>query len=269
MKKQIRGADLHTIDSGDGIPVIWIHGFPLGSELFAEQLAIGGVRHIVPDLPGFGKSPAPNSDFSMADYADSVLDLATALGIDRAVFAGVSMGGYIVFEIARHAPERVRGLILIDTREAADAPDARENRLRTADEVRQKGISIVVDSMLPKMLTAATLGADGRAAGIARRIMSASSPAGVIAALHAMAARPDSSALLPSIAVPVLVVAGESDSITPPADAQRMAAAIPNAELAIVPDAAHLSNLERPDFFNRAVEGFLDRHFGRSAAGPK
>jgi 3-oxoadipate enol-lactonase len=230
------------------LPIVWIHGFPLTSAVFDPQRPLGG---LLPDLPGFGNAPPPTGELTMDDYARRVLD---ATPHERAIFAGLSMGGYIAFAIARLAPERVGGLILIDTRETPDSDDARKGRFDTIEKVRKEGVEVVVSSMLPKMLTS---GAPQELKDRARAIMMSSSKEGVIAALRAMATRADSSALLPSLRVPVLVVVGEEDTITPPADAERMASAIPNATLVRIPNAAHLSNFERPDVFNAAVQNHL------------
>jgi 3-oxoadipate enol-lactonase len=237
-------------DEGGGQPIVWIHGFPHSSRVFQRQLSITGVRHIVPDLPGFGRTP-PASIGSIDDYARAVLALLDRLGIDRAIFAGLSMGGYICFGIPL---SRVEGLILIDTRETADTPEARKGRYETIEKVKVRGVSVVVDSLLPKMLTPA---APPELVDEVRTMMSGSSREGVIAALRAMAERPDSTPILPRINVPVLIAVGDQDSVTPPSDAERMAKAIKKATLVTIRGAAHLSNLEKPQEFNAAVERFL------------
>ena len=185
----------------------------------------------------------------MEDYAQRVLE-----GIETATFAGFSMGGYIALAIARIAPERMEKLILIDTRETADTDEARKGRYDTIAKVREQGIAPVVDSMLPKMLTA---NAPQDMRDRVREIMNTSSKDGVIAALQAMAERPDSTDVLPSIKVPTLIVVGSEDAITPPADAERMARAIPSAKLVKIDGAAHLSNFEKADAFNDAVREFV------------
>lgn len=246
--------NLNVIDSGSGTPVVWIHGFPLSSAVYQRQVSIEGLRHIVPDLPGFGRSSPPESDMTMETYAQAVLHELDARGIEKAWFAGVSMGGYVCLALARVAPQRMRGLILIDTRETADDAQGKQGRYDSIAKVRHGGIAPVVEAMLPKMLTGS---ASKELVAEVRAIMESSSDKGVIAALRAMAERPDSSPLLPKLTVPVLVIVGEEDVITPPSDAQRMAAAIPNAKLVIVKGAAHLSQMEKPEEFNRAVKGFV------------
>ena len=189
----------------------------------------------------------------MDDYARHVLDAMDARKIDKAFLAGLSMGGYICFAIARIAPERMKGLILIDTRETPDTAEAKKGRYETIEKVKAKGVSVVVDGMLPKMLTPQ---APPALVTEARQIMMSSSQTGVTAALKAMAERPDSTETLRAISVPTLIVVGDADTITPPADAQRMASLAPNATLVTIKHAAHLSNMEQPDQFNKAVETF-------------
>lgn len=234
--------------------ILWIHGFPLSPDVFEKQLAIENALHLMPSLPGFGDSAPPDGPMSIDDYAARMLSELDRKGIDKAVFAGLSMGGYICFAALRLAPERVERLILIDTRETADDDQGRQNRHATIEKVRAGGTAPVVEAMLPKMLTR---GAPEEMRERVRSIMASASPAGTIAALEAMALRPDASPQLASIRVPVLIVVGEEDTITPPADAGRMAAAIPGARLERIPSAAHLSNYEQPQRFNAAVREFL------------
>lgn len=246
---------MNVTDQGSGTPLVWVHGFPLSSRIWERQLEITGVRHIVPDLPGFGRSE-PAAIESIDDYARAVLRLLDERGIERALFAGLSMGGYICFAIAQMAMERMQGLILLDTKEKADTDEARKGRYDTIEKVGQKGVGVVVAAMLPKMLTPA---APPDLVEAVREIMSSASEEGVVAALRAMATRADASPLLHSMHFPVLVVVGDQDPITPPADAERMAAALPDAKLVVVAGAAHLSNMEKAEEVNRAVREFVKR----------
>lgn len=236
--------------------ILWLHGFPLSSAVFEPQRAIAA-RHVMPDLPGFGTEPPPAPTCTIDDYARFAVGQLDRAGVQQAVLAGLSMGGYVALSVLRLAPERVSGLILIDTRETADSEDARRGRFESIETVNRDGVAPVVESMLPKMLTA-DAPPDMRES--VRRLMMSSTSKGAAAALHAMATRADSSALLPRIAVPALVIAGEDDRVTPPADAERMAAAIPRSTLVLIPGAAHLSNVEQPTILNGAVERWLERH---------
>lgn len=230
--------------------ILWLHAFPLSSQVFEKQRALRGVTHVMPDLPGFGAAPPPVDSMTMDDYARFAVTRLDALGIEKATFAGLSMGGYVCFAALRLFPERVAGLILIDTRETADTEDARRQRHESIEKVKREGVGAIADAMLPKMLTA---NAPREMKEWVREIMMSSSVEGVIAAQRAMAERPDSSPLLPSITVPTLIVVGEEDTITPPSDAERMARAIPGARLVKLANAAHLSNVEQAAAFNEAL----------------
>jgi pimeloyl-ACP methyl ester carboxylesterase len=245
---------LNVTDLGEGPAILWIHGFPFASSIFESQLAIRGVRHVMPDLPGFGQSRPSGGALSIDDYARLMLDLLDHRGIDRAVFAGLSMGGYICLAAARLAPERLRGLILIDTRETADTEEARKGRYESIEKVKKEGVAPIVASMLSKMVTRA---APREVRDRVREIMTSTSPEGAIAALTAMAGRPDSTATLPLIRVPTLILVGEDDTITPPSDAERMTAAIAGARLVRIAGAAHASVFEKPVEANRAVASFV------------
>jgi 3-oxoadipate enol-lactonase len=241
-------------ESGEGPAVVWIHGFPFSGRIFEPQLRIRGFRHILPDLPGFGGSPSGEAA-TMRSYAAAILDLLDHLKVRTAVFAGLSMGGYIVMEIARRAPERFDAAILLDTRELPDTAEGRAGRHEMIEKVRTNGTGPVIDSMLPKMLTPA----GSRFEPFVREIMESASPEGVIGALSAMAERSDSTETLRQLGVPVLVVVGAEDPITPPADAERMAGLAPRAELVVVPGASHLANIEQADAVNAAAGAFLSR----------
>ena len=221
--------------------ILWLHGFPLTNAIFAKQLAITGVEHVMPELPPLE---------SMDDYARFAVEQLDLRGIEKATFAGLSMGGYICFAALRLFPERVSGLILIDTRETADTDEGRKGRREMIDKAEKEGVAPIAEAMLPKMLTPS---APPELKQFVRDVMMSTSREFVIAALRAMSARPDSSPMLPSIAVPTLIVVGEEDPITPPKDSERMASAIPDAKLLKLPRAAHLSNVERATEFNDAV----------------
>lgn len=233
--------------------ILWIHGFPLSSAVFERQRAIEVAEHVMPDLPGFGNAPPPEGAMSMDDYARFALDRVRD---DKVILAGFSMGGYICFAAMRMVPDRVAGLILIDTRETADNDEAKRGRFATIERVEREGIAPVVESMAPKMLTSNAPPADHDRV---REIMGTSSARGVTAALRAMAERPDSAPLLPLIDVPALIVVGDEDTITPPSDAERMARAIRQSKLVKIPRAAHLSNFEQSEVFNAAVTAFVTR----------
>ncbi|MEQ1727461.1 MAG: alpha/beta fold hydrolase, partial [Vicinamibacterales bacterium] len=172
---------------------------------------------------------------------------------------GLSLGGYVALALYRQAPSLFQALILADTRAEADSADARANRTRLIDVVRTRGAAAVADEMLPKLLGAITSATRPDIVERVRALVLGNQSSAIEGALTAMMARPDSTSLLPSITVPTLVLVGDEDVLTPPALSTAMAALVPSAELVVVPQAGHLSNLEQPDAFNAALLRFLER----------
>lgn len=258
--------------------VFFIHGFPFDGSMWEPQLTAlpEGWRGLAPDLRGFGRSPIDGDGctpsgkrmgagiarpdepvLSMACLADDVAALIEREADGPAVVCGLSMGGYVAFELMRRRPELVRGLILADTRATSDDDEGRENRMRVAQTVRAAGTRPVAQAMIPDLLTERTREEDPEVVEKVESMILAAPPETVIAALAGMASRHDSTADLPTLPARTLVVVGEHDTITPPATARAMADAIPEAELVVIPDAGHLSGLENPGAFNAALNGFL------------
>jgi 3-oxoadipate enol-lactonase len=259
---RIGDASLSYRDVGQGSDVVvLLHAFPLHSGMWEPQLAaLGGrFRVIAPDWRGLGGSvPAPGAS-TMELLAGDVVALLDALGVRRAGVAGLSMGGYVAFELYRRAPERIRALALCDTKATADTVEASSNRELFAQNALSNGIAWVADEVLPKLLKP---GPDPTLREQVRSLISSSSPEGVAAAQRGMAIRPDSVATLASITCPTLVVVGEQDQLTGLDDAQAMADGIRGARRITIPHAGHLSNLENPAAFDAA----LLKHFAGAPA---
>ena len=256
MNTTVDGVSLHYQVHGSGEPVLLVHGFPLSGQLWdpAVSLLQGRFELIVPDLRGHGRSGA-SDDVSMARYADDLaaqLDAAGAKGPVTVV--GHSMGGYIAFEFYRRYPERVRALVLVDTRAGPDTEEAAEGRREMAGRVLRDGSGVIADALLDRLFAPAA------AAALRERwneVMAATPPVGVAAALRAMAERPDSRPTLPEIDWPMLVVVGADDAITPPEEARRMHEAIPNSRLEIIPEAGHMTPVEQPERFAEILHDFI------------
>ena len=246
------------LEAGAGWPVILLHAFPLNAGIWRPQLerVPPEWRFIAPDLRGFGRSPfvPPEGGSDMDVYAADVLDLLDCLAIDDAVVAGLSMGGYIAFAMYRQAPLRFNGLVLADTRSQADTPDGHASRVKMREVLAQNGPAGVADMMMPKLLSER---ADPALAAEVRRTIETGDPSGIDAAVVAMMTRRDATADLPRIACATLVVAGELDTVTPVSDAEAMQRAIPRSTLAVISGAGHLSNLEQPEQFSKALADFL------------
>jgi pimeloyl-ACP methyl ester carboxylesterase len=257
------GLAVNYLDEGAGDQaVVFVHGFPFQASMWEPQIPVvveAGRRAVAPDLPGFGRSavPADRSGYSIDGYADLIAALVSDLGLGRVVLVGLSMGGYIALAVARRHPGVLAGLILADTRADPDTPEGRQARSDQQALVEERNdVTPLVDGLLAKVLAEA----GSRRAEVGATLgdmMRSTAPAGWIGALEAMKQRRDQTDLLPSIAVPTLVVVGEGDVIAPVDVAEAMAKAIPGAQLEIVPDAGHVANLENPAVFNRAFSEFL------------
>jgi 3-oxoadipate enol-lactonase len=239
--------------------LVLLHAFPLNARMWQSQLGLAahGWRVVAPHLRGFDDDGIEVAATSVDDYAGDVIDLLDSLHVEEAVIGGLSMGGYAAFAILRHAPRYVRGLILADTRSQADTPEGIEGRKRMLQLLSDKGPSGVVDEMLPKLLGATTRASQPALADRVRALALSNSAAAIAGGIRALMTRPDSTPLLSTIRCPTLIIAGEEDTLTPPALSEEMHRAIAGSELVTVPAAGHLSSLEQPDAFNSALASFL------------
>lgn len=239
--------------------LVLLHAFPLSADMWEPQLAAAppGWRVLAPDVAGFGRSfPVPDTA-TFEDDARDVLALMDHLGQKDAAVAGLSMGGYIAFALARLAPERLQALVLADTRAEADTDEARRSRREMLETLERGGTAAVVDGMMSKLLGRTTIATRPDVAARVREIGLRQPADGIRSAIHRLLGRPDSTFLLSTIRCPTLVVAGSEDAITGPDVARGMARHIQGAELALVERAGHLSNLEQPEVFNAALSAFL------------
>jgi pimeloyl-ACP methyl ester carboxylesterase len=248
------------LEAGQGRALVLLHAFPLSAEQWLPQMAQvpPGWRFIAPDLRGFGGvDPGPVAGgITMDSYAADVLELMLHLEVPSAVVAGLSMGGYVALAVARRAPARLAGLVLADTRATADTLEGRAARDRMLAILERDGPDGVAREMLPKLTGVTSQRNQPDLHDAIRQIIVGNTPAGMAAAIRAMKERPDSSALLPTIACPTTVICGVEDVITVPTESESMHRAIPGARLALLPSAGHLANLENAEAFTAAlIEG--------------
>jgi 3-oxoadipate enol-lactonase len=244
---------------GRGPFLVLLHPYPTNHR-FWEPVATALEEDfclVIPDLRGHGASTVGSGAASMGKHSGDLLRLCDAVDIKKAIFFGVSIGGYILFEFWRRHHERIQALILCDTRAQADTAESRASRLEIADEVEAKGPDNYLDSMLPKLLGESTRHNRPDLVAQARGMMAQMRVAGIAATLRGMAARPDSVATLSTISVPTLVMAGQEDALTPVADAELMRSGIAGSQMAIIPAAGHYAPFEKPKETLQPVREFL------------
>ncbi len=251
----VNGAQIFFQVAGTGTPLLLIHGFPLSGELFHGQLAglSGQFQVITPDLRGFGKSTTPSAYGSIEQYASDILAFMNALGIQRAVIGGHSMGGQITLQLYHEAPQRFLGMLLIDTNPMAASLIEQAEWPGVGRQAQTDGVPSIVSTIEPQMLTGTVRMGNPALAAEMADILAEGSVDGVVGGAAALAGRPDFTAMLHAITVPTLVLVGLDDPIYSYEVSTMTHNAIPFSKLAIVPRAEHASIFERPALANAAI----------------
>jgi pimeloyl-ACP methyl ester carboxylesterase len=234
--------------------LLLIHAFPLDARMWEPQLTTFGARLpvVAPHLPGFGGTEGPEV-LTMAEAARACIAALDEAGVDTAVVCGLSMGGYVAFELWRAARPRIDALILANTRAEPDAPEGAAGRRALAERLRSEGHHFFVEE--PPPLLSERVPEELRAK--VKGMISDQTPAAIAAAALGMAERPDSVPDLPGIDVPTLVITGSEDRLIPPDVTAGIAERVPGAELVRIEGAGHLTNLEAPPSFDTGVDEVL------------
>jgi len=263
MKAYINNASLHYVEEGvtDGLPVIFLHGFPFSHKMWVGQLAVLSpfCRSIAYDLRGHGMSDVGDGQFSVDTHVDDLIALLDVLKIERVTIVGLSMGGYVTLRALERNPERFVAAVLCDTKSEGDSNEAKIRRFSGAKMVKVDGSTSFADGFVKAVFAPDSFDRNPGAVAMIRRIIEKTSPLSIAGTLLALASRPDTTESLSKIAVPTLILVGEKDVITPPQASRSMHEKIPGSELHIISRAAHMSNLENPEEFNGKLTGFLKK----------
>jgi 3-oxoadipate enol-lactonase len=246
--------------TGDGPPVIMLHPFPLNRHFWTPVAELLSTRYrlIMLNLRAHGDSEAGDGPATMDKMAADLARLCQEERITKAVFVGVSIGGYVLFEFWRRHREQVRALVLANTRAGAETADGRANRLAVADKVLREGTAGFIDEMLKKLMSPVTLNNRPDIVDSARHMMQQMSPQDIAAVQQGMADRPDSISTLPAVSVPTLILGSEDDSV-PRAEFELMRQLIPNSQLHVIAQAGHYAALEQPEEFARLLRGSFSK----------
>jgi 3-oxoadipate enol-lactonase len=262
VKAVINRVTVGYTDQGEGTPLVFIHAFPLSKAMWQPQIEVlkEAYRVITIDLGGHGESDIVLWNDTLDAYAKNVIQLLDHLGVAQAVYVGLSMGGYTLFSIYRHYADRVKAMVLADTRAQADSEEGKAGRHSMAEVAFSDGATAIADLMLPKLLAPSTLEHHPEIVEQVRQMILQTPTAGIVVDLVAMATRPDSTDLLSTITCPTLVIVGEEDQATPVTESKYISERITGSTFVTIPQAGHLSNFEQPIAFNQAIQSFLKTH---------
>jgi len=244
--------------TGDPV-LIFIHGFPFNKSMWNKQTEAlkENYRVIAYDVRGHGNSDAGTEDFSIDLFAEDLLNLMDALKIDKAMLCGLSMGGYIALNAVENYPDRFDALILSDTTCTADTPEAKEKRMKTIESIRKDGVEKFADESVKNLFAPESFSTKKLEIAAVKEMIVNTTEESLFKTLRAFYERKETCSKLPDIYVPVLIMVGNEDKITPLTAAQFMNEKIKDSLLSIIEHAGHLSNIENPSEFNNQLEEFV------------
>ena len=257
--KKVNGITIYDEGNPSGLPVIFIHAFPVDHSMWRPQVEMlsPSYRVISYDVRGHGQSEVGDGQYTMELFVDDLLAVADHLRVQTSVLCGLSMGGYIVLRAAERHPDRWKGIVLCDTKSEADGNEAKIKRAAAIASVKKIGAEGFAKTFIKTVLAESTLKNKFHLVESVLKMVSQNSTTGIAGALLALASRTDTTPFLPKLTVPTLILVGEEDKVTPPAASELMQKAIPSSQMHVISDAAHFSNLENPTAFNAKLLTFL------------
>jgi 3-oxoadipate enol-lactonase len=250
----------YTDEGKNGAPaIIFIHGFPFNKSMWNKQVGAleDNYRVIAYDIRGHGNTETGNGDFSIDLFVKDLLALMDNLKIDKTMLCGLSMGGYIALNAIENYPQRFNALILSDTHCIADTPEAKDKRMKAIESIRKSGSEKYADENIKNLFAPESFTSRKEEVAYVREMIIKTSEQSLCKTLLALSVRKETCTKLSEIKVPVLIMVGKEDKITPPAAAQLMHEKIKNSFLRIIDYAGHLSNMENPGEFNEYLNKFV------------
>lgn len=254
------GIEIAYYDSGTGTPIVFLHSFGHNKTMWSPQLTHfleRGYRVVAPDMPGHGDSTFDPAHHTVERIAQSYVELLGALGVPRVILVGISMGGYIALRMWAIKPELIAGLVLSNTKAESDSDEIVARRRAQVGNIRQHGLAEFIHTGAPRRLSPKTLADRPWVLDLITMMNFTVSAEANIATLEAMASKPDDTATLATITVPTLITSGSDDTFIPKDAAAKLKDGIRTAQLHVIQDTGHVSNLESPTQYNRAMDDFL------------
>lgn len=263
MFKEINGCRIFVEEAGNrqGVPIIFLHGFPFDHSLWNDQLNALPFRNIAYDIRGFGKSDVGDGIYTIELFVDDLFQLMDALQIPKAIICGISMGGYIALRAAQRNPERILGGIFCNTRAGADNNQGKLNRAENIAVVKKEGVSYYVEKSYSNLFSDNSKKKYPEVVNNLKKIMADTKPLAICGGLLAMAGRLDTTEGLKDMEFPCLLIGGKEDTVIPKEGLEAMHEKLPNSELYLIEGVAHLSNLENANEFNSIVTNWVNKHF--------
>lgn len=262
MRTILNGLKTFYLEAGnpDGLPILLIHGFPFSHEMWDPQIEVLQKRYrvVAYDLRGHGQTGFGDGQYTLEFFVDDLIALLDFLKIQKAILCGLSMGGYIALRTVERNPERVSALILADTQAKADSNETKVKRAAAIKSVKVNGVRAYSESFVKTAFASQSLEEKKDVVEKIRRIIQSNTSLGICGALLALVGRTDTTAALSAFKVPTMILVGENDALTPPAASQEMHSRIADSEIHVILNAAHMSNLENTEEFNRHMLNFLN-----------
>lgn len=263
MKVEVNGLTAFLHGNKNNPPIIFVHAFPHDRRMWEKQTEFLAKEFfiITYDVRGFGDSEIGDGQYTMEQYADDLISLVNALGINKPLACGLSMGGYILFRAMEKAQEKFSGVVFMDTRTEADDNAGKLKRAGAIKEINENGLTKFAEDFVKNCVWEKSIENGNEGYLKALEIAKSQNPTGVKGALLAMVSRTDTTDGLARLEIPACIICGEHDKLTPPETMQKIADKIRNAEFHVVKEAGHLSNLEQPSAVNKIIYEFARKVF--------
>lgn len=264
MKINVNGLSVYLNGDKKNTPIVFVHAFPHDRRMWMNQIDFLSKDFFVIsyDVRGFGESETGCGQFTMEKYADDLLEIIKSACMQKPVVVGLSMGGYIMLRALEKQQEAFAGAVLMDTRSEADDNAGKLKRANAIKDIETNGLVPFAENFVKNCVWEKSIETENEGYLKALEIAKSQNPTGVIGALLAMVSRTDTSGFLSQINIPVSVVCGRYDALTPVESMKKMSEQIPDSEFHIVENAGHLSNLENPAEVNKIIFEFANKVIG-------
>jgi pimeloyl-ACP methyl ester carboxylesterase len=259
MKKIINELSVFLDGEKGSAPILFVHGFPYDHQMWKSQIDEFSKHYycVSYDIRGLGSSPAGEGQFTMELFVDDLEKTIDELELDKPILCGLSMGGYISLRAMERMPDKFSGLILCDTKSIADDNEGKLKRAEAIKQINSGKFDELIETFVRNCFGDKFVEEDNSNYNEVVERSKKNDPVGVKGCLLAMAGRTDTTESLSKIKLPTLVICGSEDKLSPPKVMKPMAEKIAGSKFILIEDAGHMTPIENPKEFNRAIKEFL------------